>query len=129
MQELRTQFLACREVWLAGLVSEVDVEGAASTGGGGSGGGGVYDALRRLTDIHRLHLFDAVMQFRAVFADEASLSANFVRLESIKQFTWMYGAKGRCFKACSLEMEHLANGSTSETSQPIKDTFRLTPSL
>lgn len=70
-QELRTQFLACREVWLAALVAEVDVEGGASVGeAGGSGGGSGYDALRRLTDIHRLHLFDAVMQFRAVFADE-----------------------------------------------------------
>ncbi len=48
----------CREAWLAGLVAEV------------GGGGGAYEALRRLTDVHRLHLFDAVMQFRAVFADE-----------------------------------------------------------
>lgn len=57
-QELRGQFLLCREVWLNSLVSEVDTSG------------GAYEALRRLTDVHRLHLFDAVMQFRAVFADE-----------------------------------------------------------
>lgn len=65
-QELRNQFLACREVWLAELVSKIDMEGSPTEGGVGS----ANDALRRLTDIHRLHLFDAVMQFRAVFADE-----------------------------------------------------------
>ncbi len=58
-QELRAQFLACREAWLAGLVADLE-------------GGPPYETLRRLTDVHRLHLFDAVMQFRAVFADEAS---------------------------------------------------------
>lgn len=29
-----------------------------------------YDYLKRLTDVHRLQLFDVVMQFRAIFADE-----------------------------------------------------------
>lgn len=29
-----------------------------------------YDYLKRLTDVHRLQLFDVVMQFRAIFSDE-----------------------------------------------------------
>ena len=32
-----------------------------------------YDYLKRLTDIHRLHLFDVVMQYRAIFSDDNSI--------------------------------------------------------
>lgn len=31
-----------------------------------------YDFLKRLTDCHRMHLFDVVMQYRAIFADDTS---------------------------------------------------------
>ena len=33
--------------------------------------GPAHDFLKRVTDIHRLHLFDIIMQFRALFAEEA----------------------------------------------------------
>lgn len=33
----------------------------------------VYDYLKRLTDVHRLHLFDIVMQYRAIFSDDSSM--------------------------------------------------------
>lgn len=56
MQELRRQFLACREAWLAEQVADLDDSNA-------------YDYLKRLTDVHRLQLFDVVMQYRAIFAD------------------------------------------------------------
>ena len=58
-QELRTRFLACREEYHAELLADLD-EGSA------------YDYLKRLTDVHRLHLFDVVMQFRAIFSDDSS---------------------------------------------------------
>lgn len=29
-----------------------------------------YELLKRLTDVYRLHLFDVVMQYRAIFSDE-----------------------------------------------------------
>jgi hypothetical protein len=51
------RFLQCREQWLAELVSELD-------------DANVYEYLKRLTDVHRLQLFDVVMQFRATFSDE-----------------------------------------------------------
>lgn len=57
-RELRLQFLARREAWVAGLVAELDP------------GGSAYEYLKRLTDIYRLHLFDVVMQFGAIFSDE-----------------------------------------------------------
>lgn len=52
------RFLQCREEWLAELVAELDERS-------------VYDFLKRLTDVHRLQLFDVVMQYRAIFADDA----------------------------------------------------------
>ena len=55
------RFLQCREAWLAELVAELDERS-------------VYDALKRLTDVHRLQLFDVVMQYRAIFADDAPLA-------------------------------------------------------
>lgn len=53
------RFLQCRECWLAELVAGLDQSNA-------------YDYLKRLTDVHRLQLFDVVMQYRAIFADESS---------------------------------------------------------
>lgn len=58
-QELRLRFLACREEWVAGLVSELEE-------------GGAYEFLKRLTDVYRLHLFDVIMQYRAIFSDDSS---------------------------------------------------------
>jgi len=56
--------------------------GGAGGGGGGGGGGGntcnhepfggrAAEYVKRLIDLHRLHLFDIVMQYRAVFSDAA----------------------------------------------------------
>ncbi|KAI3435879.1 hypothetical protein D9Q98_001937 [Chlorella vulgaris] len=56
--ELRRAFLQRRETWIAGLVAELDDSHA-------------YELLKRLTDVYRLHLFDVVMQYRAIFSDEA----------------------------------------------------------
>lgn len=55
--ELRLQFLQRREVWVSSLTADLDERSA-------------YDFLKRLTDVYRLHLFDAIMQYRAIFADQ-----------------------------------------------------------
>lgn len=60
--ELRLQFLACRDEWIAGLVDELDDSDS-------------YEYVKHLTDVHRLHLFDAVMQYRAIFFDTVPTSA------------------------------------------------------
>lgn len=57
MQELRLQFLQCREQYMAEVIEDLEEQSA-------------YDHLKRLTDIHRLHLFDVVMQYRAIFSDD-----------------------------------------------------------
>jgi conserved oligomeric Golgi complex subunit 8 len=61
-RDLRLQFLQRREAWIADLCAELDDSNA-------------YDFLKRLTDIYRVHLFDVVMQYRAVFSDDVP-SAN-----------------------------------------------------
>lgn len=60
----RVQFLRCREAWLADIIDDLDPSNP-------------YDYVKRLTDHHRVHLFDVVMQYRAIFADDTS---NQVRL-------------------------------------------------
>lgn len=57
--ELRMTFLRCREAFLEGAASELDPNSP-------------YEYLKRLTDAHRVHLFDVVMQYRAIFADDTS---------------------------------------------------------
>lgn len=56
---MRQNFLQCREAWFASVVEELDRDQS-------------YDFLKRLTDCHRMHLFDVVMQYRAIFADDTS---------------------------------------------------------
>eukprot|EP00850_Spirogloea_muscicola_P002714 SM000010S04352 [mRNA] locus=s10:1079419:1087306:+ [translate_table: standard] len=57
--EMRLQFLRCREAWLTDIVEELDKSSP-------------YDYLKRMTDCHRVHLFDVVMQYRAIFSDDTS---------------------------------------------------------
>ena len=45
-----------RDEWLTQLVDELDEADS-------------YEYLKHLTDVYRLHLFDAIMQYRAIFFD------------------------------------------------------------
>ncbi|KAH9290765.1 hypothetical protein KI387_034882, partial [Taxus chinensis] len=58
-QEMRLQFLRCREAWLTGIIDDLDQ-------------GNVSEFLKRMADCHRVHLFDVVTQYRAIFADDTS---------------------------------------------------------
>ena len=64
--QLRLTFLRCRDAWLATCIADLDTPAPAarsSTSGDlatGSGGGS-YEHAKRLTDVHRTHLFDCVM--------------------------------------------------------------------
>lgn len=58
-RDLRLCFLLCREQWIMSIVAELDATQP-------------FDFLKRLTDIHRLHLFDAVMQYKAIFSSETT---------------------------------------------------------
>lgn len=54
-EQLRLEFLRCREAFIAATIEALDRSSP-------------YDFLKRLTDAHRVHLFDIVMQYRAIFA-------------------------------------------------------------
>ena len=53
------QFLRCREAWLTGILDDLDQRNA-------------YEYLKGMVNCHRMHLFDVVNQYRAIFADDTS---------------------------------------------------------
>ncbi|KAF2304325.1 hypothetical protein GH714_029968 [Hevea brasiliensis] len=57
--EMRLQFLKCREAWLTGILEDLDQRNA-------------YEYLKGMINCHRMHLFDVVNQYRAIFADDTS---------------------------------------------------------
>ncbi|KAK6927260.1 Conserved oligomeric Golgi complex subunit 8 [Dillenia turbinata] len=57
--EMRLQFLRCREAWLTGILDDLDQKNA-------------YEYLKGMINCHRMHLFDVVNQYRAIFADDTS---------------------------------------------------------
>ncbi|GMN36038.1 hypothetical protein TIFTF001_005721 [Ficus carica] len=57
--EMRLQFLRCREAWLSGILEDLDQRNA-------------YEYLKGMINCQRMHLFDVVNQYRAIFADDTS---------------------------------------------------------
>lgn len=57
--EMRLQFLRCREAWLSGILEDLDQRNP-------------YEYLKGMVNCHRMHLFDVVNQYRAIFADDTS---------------------------------------------------------
>ncbi|XP_072991918.1 conserved oligomeric Golgi complex subunit 8 [Typha latifolia] len=57
--ELRLQFLRCREAWLSGILDDLDQRN-------------VYEYLKGMVHCHRMHLFDVVNQYRAIFNNDKS---------------------------------------------------------
>ncbi|XWS70227.1 hypothetical protein CRYUN_Cryun03dG0030400 [Craigia yunnanensis] len=55
----KIQFLRCRETWLTGILEDLDQRNA-------------YEYLKGMISCHRMHLFDVVNQYRAIFADDTS---------------------------------------------------------
>lgn len=56
---MRLLFLRCREAWLSGLLEDLDQTNP-------------YEYLKGMINCHRMHLFDVVNQYRAIFADDTS---------------------------------------------------------
>ncbi|XP_020696668.1 conserved oligomeric Golgi complex subunit 8 [Dendrobium catenatum] len=57
--EMRLQFLRCREAWLSGILDDLDQRN-------------VYEYLKGMVNCHRMHLFDVVNQYRAIFSNDKS---------------------------------------------------------
>lgn len=75
--DLRLQFLRCREEWINRLVSDLEENDS-------------YEYLKKLTEVMRLHLFDAIMMYQAVFFDSAGSSPDTSRQVSIKESAALY---------------------------------------
>lgn len=56
---MRLLFLRCREAWLNGILEDLDQANP-------------YEYLKGMINCHRMHLFDVVNQYRAIFADDTS---------------------------------------------------------
>jgi conserved oligomeric Golgi complex subunit 8 len=56
---INCQFLRCREAWLNGILEDLDQANP-------------YEYLKGMINCHRMHLFDVVNQYRAIFADDTS---------------------------------------------------------
>ncbi|KAK7273408.1 hypothetical protein RIF29_14457 [Crotalaria pallida] len=56
---MRLLFLRCREAWLTGILEDLDQTNP-------------YEYLKGMINCHRMHLFDVVNQYRAIFADDTS---------------------------------------------------------
>jgi hypothetical protein len=60
---LREEYLNCRDLWFQNLVNDLSKIDH-------------YSYIKRLTDYHRVHIFDIIMQYRAIFSDDKSLKAS-----------------------------------------------------
>lgn len=58
---LREEYLGCRDAWFQSLVDDLPRKDH-------------YTFIKRVTDYHRVHLFDIIMQYRAIFSKEESRS-------------------------------------------------------
>ncbi|XP_021886908.1 LOW QUALITY PROTEIN: conserved oligomeric Golgi complex subunit 8 [Carica papaya] len=71
--EMRLQFLRCREAWLTGILEDLDQKNA-------------YEYLKGMINCHRMHLFDVVNQYRAIFSDDSS--GNYENYDGGLLFSW-----------------------------------------
>mmetsp|Transcript_23886 Transcript_23886/g.28889 ORF Transcript_23886/g.28889 Transcript_23886/m.28889 type:complete len:566 (+) Transcript_23886:343-2040(+) len=96
-QEMRHNFLKCREIWLMSEVEDIARNNH-------------YEFLKHLTDCHRVNLFDIVMQYRAIFADDSST------VESSAQdggllYSWAMHRICAYLEEVELALPHITEGS------------------
>ena len=60
---LREEYLNCRDLWFQNLVNELSRVDH-------------YSYIKRLTDYHRVHIFDIIMQYRAIFSDDKTTTSS-----------------------------------------------------
>ncbi|GFY96752.1 conserved oligomeric Golgi complex component-related / COG complex component-like protein [Actinidia rufa] len=100
--EMRLQFLRCREAWLTGILDDLDQRNA-------------YDYLKGMVNCQRMHLFDVVNQYRAIFADDTSGSEE--NYDGGLLFSWamhQITSHLRILKIC-LRLRKLVDTNTEKT--------------
>ena len=76
-----------------------------------------YELLKRLTDVYRLHLFDVVMQYRAIFADAPTPAAGTAAAEAGAAgggilYTWAQRRVGAYLEAVRLHLPRVGEGGS-----------------
>ena len=62
--ELRLRFLQARNAWLESVLSTISV---------GDSDNDAYERITRTVEVYRVHLFDIVTQYRAIFSDDSDV--------------------------------------------------------
>lgn len=98
-QQLRLHFLTCREQWFEELVAELEDREP-------------YEYLKHLTDLYRLHLFDVVMQYRAIFFDAAAYQGDVISLQDQVLYSWVSHRVEQYLEALETYLPRITEGSS-----------------
>lgn len=71
-----------------------------------------YEFLKRLTDCHRMHLFDVVMQYRAIFADDTSTVEAAEDADGGLLYSWATHRVGMYLREVEASLPGIAEGSS-----------------
>ncbi|KAJ4839923.1 conserved oligomeric Golgi complex component [Turnera subulata] len=87
----------CREAWLTGILEDLDQRNA-------------YEYLKGMINSHRIHLFDVVNQYRAIFADDTSGSEE--NYDGGLLFSWAMHQITSHLKTLKLMLPEITEGGT-----------------
>eukprot|EP01025_Chloroclados_australasicus_P050862 TRINITY_DN59136_c2_g1_i2.p1 TRINITY_DN59136_c2_g1~~TRINITY_DN59136_c2_g1_i2.p1 ORF type:complete len:523 (+),score=67.84 TRINITY_DN59136_c2_g1_i2:41-1609(+) len=98
--ELRQHFLRCRDTWLVQLIDDTEQYRQNP-----------QEHIKKLTDVHRQHLFDVIMQYRAIFSDEDELSAGRSAGDSSVLHEWGQNRIGNYLGELAQQLPKVQDGS------------------
>lgn len=96
--DLRLQFLQRREMWIASMIADLQDKTP-------------YEFLKRLTDVYRLHVFDVIMQYKAIFSSSNNNTNNPVDDGSIL-FSWVSRRIAIYIKTMEEQVPRLTEGGS-----------------
>jgi len=101
--ELRQQFLQCRDSWLQASID--DSRGAAASSSGS------YAHLCKFTDLIRMHMFEIVTQYRAIFLDFNSLQEDKASEDGGLLYAWAHARLSHYLSVLCKGLPNLKEGN------------------
>ena len=96
-QQLRTEFLERRGKWIETCLDELDSLNP-------------YEYLKKTTDVHRLHVFDVVMQYAGIFSKDGSQEGGAPLTDPL--YSWSYKHMMRFLKEVQVNLPHIQDGGS-----------------